>query len=90
MEDIQVDLGTYPTKENKIAVIEAIDGQLITNYLWEDPTITDGKIISDTNKDILKIVVYNRYHPAAPKMALTSNINLKFTIYYVNKMVSLL
>ena len=55
VEDIQVDLGTYPTKENKIAVIEAIDGQLITNYLWEDPTITDGKIISDTNKDILKI-----------------------------------
>ena len=77
LEDIQVDLGTYPTKENKIAVIEAIDGQLITNYLWEDPTITDGKIISDTNKDILKIVVYNRYHPAAPKMAFIKNFGFK-------------
>lgn len=77
VEDIQVDLGTYPTKENKIAVIEAIDGQLITNYLWEDPTITDGKIISDTNKDILKIVVYNRYHPAAPKMAFIRNFGFK-------------
>ena len=77
VEDIQVDLGTYPTKENKIAVIEAIDGQLITNYLWEDPTITDGKIISDTNKDILKIVVYNRYHPAAPKMAFIKNFGFK-------------
>jgi adenine deaminase len=77
VEDIQVDLGAYPTKENKIAVIEAIDGQLITNYLWEDPTITDGKIISDTNKDILKIVVYNRYHPAAPKMAFIKNFGFK-------------
>jgi adenine deaminase len=77
VEDIQVDLGTYPTKENKIAVIEAIDGQLITNYLWEDPTITNGKIISDTNKDILKIVVYNRYHPAAPKMAFIKNFGFK-------------
>lgn len=77
VEDIQVDLGVYPTKENKIAVIEAIDGQLITNYLWEDPTIIDGKIISDTNKDILKIVVYNRYHPAAPKMAFIRNFGFK-------------
>ncbi|MFN5986919.1 MAG: adenine deaminase [Chitinophagaceae bacterium] len=77
VEDIQVDLGTYLTKENKIAVIEAIDGQLITNYLWEDPTIIDGKIISDTNKDILKIVVYNRYHPAAPKMAFIRNFGFK-------------
>ncbi len=77
VEDIQVDLGTYPTKENKIAVIEAIDGQLITNYLWEDPTIIDGKIISDTNKDILKIVVYNRYHPAAPKMAFIKNFGFQ-------------
>ncbi len=77
VEDIQVDLGVYPTKENKIAVIEAIDGQLITNYLWEDPTITDGKIISDTNKDILKIVVYNRYHPAAPKMAFIKNFGFQ-------------
>lgn len=77
LEDIQVDLGTYPTKENKIAVIEAIDGQLITNYLWEDPTMIDGKIISDTNKDILKIVVYNRYHPAAPKMAFIKNFGFK-------------
>lgn len=77
VEDIQVDLGAYPTKENKIAVIEAIDGQLITYYLWEDPTIIDGKIISDTNKDILKIVVYNRYHQAAPKMAFIKNFRFK-------------
>ena len=77
VEDIQVDLRAYPTKENKIAVIEAIDGQLITNYLWEDPTIIDGKIISDTNKDILKIVVYNRYHQAAPKMAFIKNFRFK-------------
>jgi adenine deaminase len=64
-EDIQVAIDSYPVKENKIAVIEAIDGQLITNCLWETPTILEEMIVSDTNRDILKMVVYNRYYQAA-------------------------
>jgi adenine deaminase len=77
VQDIQVGMETYPTKENKMAVIEAIDGQLITHCLWEDPTINDGKIISDTNKDILKMVVYNRYRQATPKMGFIKNFGFK-------------
>ncbi len=77
VQDIQVGMETYPTKENKMAVIEAIDGQLITHCLWEDPIINDGKIISDTNKDILKIVVYNRYRQATPKMGFIKNFGFK-------------
>lgn len=42
-------------------VIEALDGQLITNHLNVAPTIVDGNIISDITQDILKIVVVNRY-----------------------------
>jgi len=76
-EDIQVPIETYPSKEQKMAVIEAIDGQLITNCLWEEATIVDGKIVSDTQKDILKMVVYNRYHQAAPKMAFIKNFGFK-------------
>lgn len=76
-EAIQVYLADYPSKENKIAVIEAIDGQLITNCLWENPSIQNGKIIANTEQDILKIVVYNRYHQAAPKMAFIKNFGFQ-------------
>jgi len=76
-EDIQVPIGTYPFKEQKMAVIEAIDGQLITNCLWEEATVVDGKIVSNTNTDILKMVVYNRYHQAVPKMAFIKNFGFK-------------
>lgn len=74
---IQIKLEAYPNKENKIAVIEAIDGQLITHCLWEAPNLKDGAIISNTEKDILKMVVYNRYHKAAPKMAFIRNFGFK-------------
>ncbi len=77
VEDIQVPIETYPFKEQKMAVIEAIDGQLITNCLWEEATVVDGKIVSNTNTDILKMVVYNRYHQAVPKMAFIKNFGFK-------------
>ena len=77
IEDVQVAIDSYPAKENKIAVIEAIDGQLITNCLWETPTIHEENIISDTNRDILKMVVYNRYFQAAPKMAFIKNFGFQ-------------
>ena len=77
VEDIQVAVHSYPVKENKIAVIEAIDGQLITPCLWETPTIFEETIVSDTKRDILKMVLYNRYYQAAPKMAFIKNFGFK-------------
>lgn len=74
---IQIKLEDYPNKENKIPVIEAIDGQLITHCLWEQATTKEGLIISNTEQDILKMVVYNRYHQAAPKMAFIKNFGFK-------------
>jgi len=49
-----------------IRVIEAIEGQLITNELQLPALIKDGLIVSDTTRDILKIAVVNRYEPDAP------------------------
>ena len=46
---------------DKINVIEAIDGELITNKLVIKPRVFNGFIESDTKRDILKIVVVNRY-----------------------------
>ena len=75
--NIQISLDEYPHQNNKIAVIEAIDGQLITNKLWLSPKLDAGKIVSDTESDVLKMVVYNRYFAAAPKMAFIKNFGFK-------------
>lgn len=76
-KDIQIEAALYPSKDNLIPVIEAIDEQLITNYLWETPSIEAGYLKSNIERDILKIVVYNRYHKAAPKVAFIKNFGFK-------------
>ncbi len=62
--DLQMPLGSYPIQAGKIPVIEALNGQLITNKLWLDPTIVDENYVSNTENDVLKMVVVNRYHTA--------------------------
>ncbi len=75
---IQVEKQQYPMNEGgAIPVIEAIDGQLITNCLWMTPTLIENKICSNTKQDILKMVVYNRYYKAVPKMAFIKNFGFK-------------
>jgi adenine deaminase len=61
-----------------IRVIEALEGQLITKELHLKPLIKDGKIISDTQNDILKMVVVNRYEKdAKPAVAFIKNFGFK-------------
>ena len=62
----------------KLNVIEALDGQLITNCL-EVPVTTDAEdnAISNTETDILKMVVVNRYAPAPPAIAFIKSFGLK-------------
>ena len=76
-KDIELPSESYPNKAHKIPVIEAIDGQLITNCLWLDPKTQDGNLVSDTENDLLKIVVYNRYYAAAPKVGFIKNFGFK-------------
>jgi adenine deaminase len=45
-----------------IRVIEAVEGQLITSELHLKAKVKGGYIVSDTTRDILKIVVVDRYH----------------------------
>ena len=77
LSDIQLPVATYPSKDGMVPVIHAIDGQLITNLVWELPNIKDNAIVADTKKDILKVVVYNRYHAAAPKIGLIQSFGFK-------------
>ena len=60
-----------------LRVIEALDGQLITNELHLTPTLNGfGQPIADPARDILKLVVVNRYHPAPPAVAFIKNFGL--------------
>ncbi|PJJ75071.1 adenine deaminase [Thermoflavifilum aggregans] len=60
-----------------IRVIEAIDGQIVTGAAQAFARIHDGKIISDTQQDILKLVVINRYKTARPAIAFIRGFGLK-------------
>jgi adenine deaminase len=76
--EIQISTKQYPSNsEGAIPIIEAIDGQLITYSHWVQPTIHNDQIISNAQTDILKIVVYNRYFNAAPKIAFIKNFGFK-------------
>jgi adenine deaminase len=75
----------YKTKEqfkvdvlsHTIKVIEALDGQLITNSIIENIDIIKGNFESDLSKDILKIAVINRYDESEPAIAFIKNFGLK-------------
>ena len=76
--DIQIDTTQYPKNaQGAIPVIEAIDGQLITNCLWEQPKLQNHQLVSNTENDVLKMVVYNRYFEATPKIAFIKNFGFK-------------
>lgn len=61
-----------------IRVIEAIEGQLVTNALQLPANVTDGYIVSNTELDVLKIAVINRYDNDAPvAVAFIKNFGLK-------------
>lgn len=66
-----------PHKGNLLRVIQTIDGQLITKELLVEPKIAEAKVVTDTENDILKVVVYNRYAEAKPAIAFINNFGLK-------------
>ncbi|MDB5242850.1 MAG: adenosine deaminase [Spirosoma sp.] len=60
-----------------IRVIEALDGQLITNELHLNARVENGLMVSDPERDILKLVVVNRYQDTPPAIAFIKNFGLK-------------
>ena len=61
----------------KIRVIEALDGQLITHEIQAETLIIDGFAESNIDEDILKIAVVNRYNDAPIATAFIKNFGLK-------------
>ncbi|WP_226390618.1 adenine deaminase [Penaeicola halotolerans] len=70
------DFALSPETKN-IAVIEALDGQLITNRLSYPAKVVAGNAISDLANDVLKMTVVNRYEEAKPAIAFIKNFGLQ-------------
>ncbi|MBU8891166.1 MAG: adenine deaminase [Bacteroidales bacterium] len=75
--DVSVDDIAVFTNGKNIQVIVAKDGDLVTGKEILEPTIKNGKIESDVVRDILKIVVVNRYQESKPQIGFIKNFKLK-------------
>jgi len=67
----------YHSASDKINVIEALDGELITNKIEADSLLIDGNLVSNIKTDILKMTVVNRYQNTEPAIAFIKNFGLK-------------
>ena len=67
----------FESTSEKIRVIECLDGELVTNEIIENATINKGNLVSNTETDILKMVVVNRYKNDKPAVAFIKNFGLK-------------
>ncbi len=70
------DFAVPATDATLIRVIEALDGQLITNELYLSPTVRAYQFVADPTRDILKIAVVNRYQDAPTAVAFIKNFGL--------------
>lgn len=66
-----------PASKGLMKVIKVIEHQLLTEQMLVYPLIVDKRVISDPQRDILKIAVVNRYYPAPPALAFASGFGLK-------------
>lgn len=64
-------------KKGMINVIKAIEGQLITEKAKENPKISDNQVVSDIERDIIKITVVNRYNEEKPSVGFINNFGIK-------------
>lgn len=65
------------SQAKNIRVIEALDGELVTNQILAEATIENGNLVSNTKTDILKMTVVNRYKNDKPAIAFIKNFGLK-------------
>ena len=74
---VATDFSIIDKGEKEIFIIEALEGQLITNKLTAAPKIVTGEIVSDAENDILKIMVVNRYKNAPIAKSFVKNFGLQ-------------
>ncbi|MBO9731610.1 MAG: adenine deaminase [Chitinophaga sp.] len=75
--DLRMPVGDTSHTSVTAKVIEALDGQLITNALTATLPVVNGFVQSSTEKDVLKIAVVNRYKQATPAVAFIKGFGLQ-------------
>ena len=76
-QTVPLDALRIPVSGDRVHVIEAHDGQLITTASTAPPATVDGCAVSDTRRDLLKLVVVNRYIIKPPAVAFVRGFGLK-------------
>jgi adenine deaminase len=66
-----------PARGNQVHVIEAIPGELITRKLTMPARIEEGRYVADPSRDLLKLVVINRYRKAPAAVAFIQGMGLR-------------
>jgi adenine deaminase len=59
--DFTIPVGEGPTHDRKARIIGIIPGQVVTEDLRLEPTIQDGRVVSDPSRDLLKMAVVERH-----------------------------
>src|SRR5262249_3560020 len=66
-----------PARGGSVRVIEALDGQLVTNELHLPARAEQGRLVADVAADVLQIAVVNRYADARPGLGFVRGFGLK-------------
>ncbi|MBA6152459.1 adenine deaminase [Gelidibacter maritimus] len=67
----------FESTYKNIRVIVAMEGQLVTNEIITASLSKNGNLISNVEKDVLKMTVVNRYQDQPPAVAFIKNFGLK-------------
>lgn len=67
----------FKSSTDTIRIIEALEGQLITNEIHGKAILKDGNLVSDIENDFLKMAVVNRYRNEKPAIAFIKNFGLQ-------------
>jgi adenine deaminase len=65
------------SQAGSMLVIEAIDGQLVTDRVRATPRTENGQVVQDIDRDLLKIVLCDRYGGGKPAVAFVRSFGLK-------------
>ena len=77
IETINIEDLILECRGERINVIKVVENQIITEKFTAVPKVIGNEVVSDTERDILKIVVVNRYKKSKPVIGFVNGFGLK-------------
>ena len=74
VDDMVVAAGEQPAQ---VRAIRVLDGQLITEAVTADALVKKGNVCTDVERDLLKLVVVNRYRATKPAIGFVQGFQMK-------------